>query len=282
MVFKTVHPKLYIKLDGEDEVEASEAIPGLLFLGDDESPAIATSYQQNIGRDGQMIQTINYDKNVINAKFWLHFGDWYNYKLAKHDIYKLFNSRKTMRIRTDAEPTIVKYVVPASFEIAPSEDGSHDIVFTIAFDNPSGYKYSMVRSDELYVYNSLWQLGMSLPINEELAYTNSKSNFKIYNASDVEIDPYFQNHDLVIKTNFSGKNITIKNNTTSSSWTYNKPATKSDNIILDGIATTLNSKPASANTDYGNITLAPGWNDISVTGTTDFSTTFSFPFVYIG
>lgn len=276
-------PKFYLKVGDADEVDVSEIVHGLIFLGDDESPAMTTVYQQNVGRDGQIVTGINYDKNVINAKFLLHFDDWYDYKLAKHDVFRLFNQRAVMRIRTDAEPAIVKYVVPTTFDITPIGDGYHDATFTIPFDNPSGYKYSLVRSDNLYTYDAeMWQVGMNLPNGEDLSYTFTDSNFKVFNASDIVIDPYYQNHDLKLIINFTGDKLTITNKTTKTSWSYQKTAVKTDNIVLDGITATLNGNPASVNTDYGNITLASGWNDISVTGATDMQITFSFPFIYLG
>lgn len=277
-----MNPKLYLKPKGEDEIDVSKAVKGLMYLGDDEAPTMVNQYQQLNGRDGQLLKTINYDKNVINAKFGVRFRDWYDYKMIKHDIFKLFSRRKVMRMRTDAEPAIVKYVIPATFDLVPSSNGAHDAVFTIPFDNPSGYKYSIMRSDSLYTFNENgWQLGMNLPA-EDLKYTFKSTNFKVFNASDILIDPYYMRHDLIVKVNFEGDKLSIENKTTNTLWSYNRKARKNDNIILNGIATTLNGKPASANTDYGNLTLATGWNEISVNGATDFKITFSFPFIYIG
>ncbi|RXI22519.1 phage tail family protein [Pediococcus pentosaceus] len=276
-----MEPKLYLKVGNQDEIEVTEAIPELEFLGDSDSPAILNTYQPNVGIDGQILQATNYDKTTINANFLFNFRDWYDFKLIKHKIHQLFQQRQTMRIRTDAEPAIVKYLRPGTFEVKPISDGSHDATFTIPFDNPSGYKYSLLRSDSLYTFNEEgWQLGMNLP-SEDLNYTHSESSFKIFNASDIMIDPYYQSHDLMLKINFEGKNLTVTNKTTNTSWSYTNPAKKTDNIVLDGIITTLNGEPASVNTDYGNLTLATGWNDISVTGATDFTVTFSFPFIYI-
>lgn len=276
-----MEPKLYLKVGNQDEIEVTEAIPELEFLGDSDSPAILNTYQPNVGIDGQILQATNYDKTTINANFLFNFRDWYDFKLIKHKIHQLFQQRQTMRIRTDAEPAIVKYLRPGTFEVKPISDGSHDATFTIPFDNPSGYKYSLLRSDSLYTFNEEgWQLGMNLP-SEDLNYTHSESSFKIFNASDIMIDPYYQSHDLMLKINFEGKNLTVTNKTTNTSWSYTNPAKKTDNIVLDGIITTLNGEPASVNTDYGNLTLATGWNDISVTDATDFTVTFSFPFIYI-
>lgn len=278
-----VTAKLYVKPDDGEEVDVSEAIPGLDFMGDDENPNPLNAYQQLVGLDGQSLVSQSFDKNAINAKFWLHFGDWYDYKLVKHEIYKLFNSKKRLRIRTDAEPAIIKYVMAVPFEIAPFQDGAHWSQFTIAFDNPSGYKYSLARSDNLYTYDAeLWQLGMNLPNGEDLNYHFTTTSFRVYNASDIAIDPYWQRHDLQIICQFAGNSLKLTNTTNGTEWEYKKTATKTDTIIKDGIHTTLNGEPASGNTDFGDIILEPGWNDISVTGTTDVDITFSFPFIYIG
>lgn len=278
-----MEPKFYIKRGDTPEFEITDAIQGLEFLGNDSSPVIANTYQQNAGRDGQLFQTQTFDKTVENANFLINFGDWYDFKLLKHDIYRIFSQRSMMRIRTDAEMGIVKYVRPTSFDIKPISDGAHDATFTIPFENPSGYKYSLARSDNLYTYDAeLWQIGMNLPDGQDIGYHFTQRNFDVYNASDIPIDPYYQKHDLRIICHFNGSNLTILNKTNGSSWQYQKAASKSDTIILDGIKTTLNGNPASVNTDYGNIVLDTGYNNISVTGAADIDITFSFPFIYLG
>ena len=73
----------------------------------------------------------------------------------------------------------------------------------------------------------------------------------------------------------------MSNSTNGSEWSYQKGANSSDTIILDGISTTLNGNAASANTDYGNIILEPGKNNINVSGANNVDITFSFPFIYI-
>ena len=73
----------------------------------------------------------------------------------------------------------------------------------------------------------------------------------------------------------------ITNKTNGSSYTYNNSSNGNEQIILDGISTTLNGNPASANTDYGTVTLETGWNDIDVSGADNVDITFSFPFIYL-
>lgn len=278
-----MEPKLYVKGDGAPEFEVSDEIQGLQFLGDTDNPVPVNTYTTNSGVDGQVPLMTTYDKSTVSANFLLEFGDYYDFKLAEHDLYRLFNGRGLLRLRTDAEPAKVRLVKPSVFTLAPSEPGSHFSQFSIPFENPSGYKYSLARSDNLYDYDSeLWQVGMNLPNGEDLQYRFTTMNFQVYNASDIPIDPYWQCHDLKLICHFTGSKMQLTNKTNGSVWTYSVPAKMSDTIILDGIACTLNGSPAGMNTDCRNLVLEPGWNTISVTGATDVDITFSFPFIYLG
>ncbi|TLQ03659.1 phage tail family protein [Pediococcus stilesii] len=275
-------PKLYLKVGDGEEVDVSEVVNGLKFLGDDEAPVMLQTYQSSVGLDGQLAQEINYDKSIVTAKFWLHFTDWYDYKLAKHEIYKLFNQRKQMRIRTDAEPAIVKYVLPTSFSISPTEDYSHDALFEIPFENPSGYKYSLFRSDTPYTFEQNgWQVGMNLPADRIPTYHFTSSKFTVYNASDIAVDPYYQKHDLKIISKFKGDSLKITNKTNGTEWAYKKKSDGTETIILDGVNSFRDGKSCGSDTDWGNLSLERGDNQIEVTGATSTDITFSFPFLYL-
>ncbi|WP_461241153.1 phage tail domain-containing protein [Paucilactobacillus sp. N302-9] len=274
-------PKLYVKIGNQDEFDVSERIPGLKFLGETISPQPTGNYQDNAGRDGSILTSLTYAKNTINSNFGLRFKDYYELELAKHEIYSLFASRNVLRTRTDAKPSIVKYVTATPFDLTPLEDYYGYSKFTIPFDNSAGVLFSLARSDQLDTISNGKQLGMNLPNGDTPNYHYTSSTFNIYNASDIKIQPYEQHHDLRIIIHFAGTNLKITNKTNGTSWSYTHSAAKSDEIILDGINTTLNGNPASANTDFGNIDLEVGTNSISVTGATDIDITFSFPFMYL-
>lgn len=282
MVYK-INGWIKIKKGNQQEIDVCDLIPGLSFRGDDSSPAITNTYQDNAGVDGSVYNYSAFNKNVINADFWLHFGDYYDLKLAKHDLYRLFATKDLIRIRTDAEPAIVKFVRAGNFDIKPAEDGAHDALFTIPFENPSGYKYSYLTSDNPYLYETEgWQIGMNLPNGQDLQYHFNTPNMRVYNASDIAIDPYYQRHQLKIICKFKGGSLRLKNNTNGSSWEYKAKSDGKQTIVLDGINTSLDGSPASAKTDFGNLVLEPGWNDIVATGATTLDVTFSFPFIYLG
>lgn len=276
-------PKLYLKIGDQDEFNISDKVRGLEFLGDTSTPALANTYQDIAGIDGSKFQYTVISRYQIVANFCLYFLDWQDFKLAKHQFYRLFGQRKLIRMRTDVESAIVRFVYPVLPEIKPDQNGSHFASFTMNFDNPSGYRYSLYRSDGTYSNNlDGVQFGMNLHENEEqYNYHFTTKSFKVYNASDIQIDPFGQKHDLRIITKFKGTSMKITNNTNGSEWEYQKASDGNETIILDGINTTLNGNPASANTDYGNIILEPGWNDIAVTGADSVDITFSFPFIYL-
>lgn len=274
-------PWMKIKVGDEDEVDVTQKIIGLDFMGDDSNPTIINNYQTDSASDGSVFNFATIGQNVVNANFFLTFTTYADYKMAKSEIFRLFMNRNLMRIRTDSEPYIVKYVRAGNFELGPLE-GNEDLAFTIPFDNPSGYKYSFFRSDEIFDTNKNWQLGMHLPIDQELSYHfTSNKTMMVYNPSDLPIDPYFQKHDLRVISNFNGANFKLTNQTNGSKWSYLKESDGKQNIILDGINTYLNGTPASANTDYGNLTLEKGWNKIVAEGADTFDVTFSFPFIYL-
>lgn len=278
-----IKPWLKIKVGNKDEVDPSELIHGLTFLGDSSSPALTNNYTDNVGIDGSQFNTATYGKNVINANFWVHFNDYYEYTLVKHDIYKLFMSKNIMRIRTDAEPAIVKYVRAGNFEITPWENGAEDALFTIPFDNPSGLKYSLGNSNDLMTYDSeLWQVGMNLPNGKDLKYQFiDQTNFQVYNASDMTIDPYIQHHQLKIVIKHNGGAFGITNKTTGDLYRFNGSMSSNDTLMIDGINSYLNGKIVDNQTNYGYLTLAEGYNDIQITGVYDMDILFSFPFIYI-
>ena len=274
---------LKVKRENEAEINITDITPELEFLGHDGSPNLEHNYMSTSGVDGSIPTASIFDKTTINAKFHLHFHDYNDFVLAKHDIYRFFATKKTIRIRSNAEPAIVKFVRPLNFEITPISVVWRDSLFTIPFENPSGYKYSYLTSDNPYLYQTEgWQIGMNLPNGQDLHYQFTTPQMRVYNASDIAVDPYYQRHQLKIIIKFSGSSLQLVNQTNGSSWKYLSSSNGKQTIVLDGINTSLDGTPASANTDFGNLVLEPGWNDIVATGATTLDVTFSFPFIYLG
>ena len=274
-----IKPTFLIKLKGQDEFDIHERLPSLQYLGGDSTPVFNNAYQDDALRDGSRFTGTTFGKSTFTANFVLHSQDNNDQKLLRHEIFQLFGDRELARIRTNIDFEKVMYVRPNSFDINYIADGSVDSMFSIPFDIVTGYKYSRVRTDAIDMDHT--SFGMNFELTDTPVYKQTANKFKIYNPSDIAIDPYYQRHDLLLLIKFSGSSYQITNQTNGTSYKYNKAISGSDQLILNGLATTLNGAPASQNSDFGYIKLEKGWNDITVSGATSHETTFSFPFIYI-
>lgn len=276
-------PYIMIKIGDQQEFNLCDKINGLHYLGLDDassSPQFTNQYQDTTGTDGSPYVGQTFAKRSMNEKFWLEFTTYEDLVLAKHELYRLFGLRKLMRVRTDSSPAKVYFGIPTPFDIAPISQGSTSSNFTIPFDVPNGYRYSLYRSDSLPSNTDGWQFGMNLPDQLPNYHFNS-TRFSVYNASDIAIDPYYQRHDLRVTCKFNGNSLKLTNTANGSVWTYNKSNDGSHTIVLNGVDTYLDGNLANVNTDYGTISLDPGWNSFTATGASSVDITFSFPFIYL-
>lgn len=276
-------PYIMIKVGDQQEINLCDQIPGLRYLGLDDassSPQFTNQYQDTTGTDGSPFVGQTFAKRTFSEKFWLSFSGYEDLVLAKHEFYRLFGSRKLVRVRTDTSPGKVYFGIPTPFDIAPISAGSNNANFSIPFDVPNGYRYSLYRSDALPSTANGWQFGMNLP-DQLPSYHFTSTSFRVYNASDIKIDPYYQRHDLKITCKFNGNSLKLTNTTNGSVWTYSKSSDGNHAIVLNGVDTYLDGNLANVNTDYGTISLDPGWNSFTATGASGVDVTFSFPFVYL-
>ena len=276
------YPKLFIKPPNGDEIDAETITSGLHFLDDDSDPILTTTYTTDTGADGSVYSTSQISKNVINARFYLKYGDWYDYKMKKHEIAQFFMKKGLYRIRSDAEPGIVKFVRAGNFTIKNPEDRSHVVQFSIPFDNPSGVKWSLPYSDDLMNYDqNLWQYGMNLPNGIDLKYHFvNEHHFKIWNASDITIDPA-QRYDLkIIVTGQTGK-FDMVNQTTGDEIVYVNSLQPNDQLVWDDMYCYLNGELCTDSTNLAWMRLAPGWNEFKIYGYNKVDIRFHFRFVYL-
>lgn len=275
-------PKLFIKPPEGDEIDAENITSGLRYLDDDSDPVLTNTYAQDAIIDGQAYSYSQVGMNTINGRFVLHYGDWYDYKMKKHEIARFFMQKGLYRIRTDAEPGIIKFVRAGNFEIKNPEDGTHIVQFTIPFDNPSGVKWSYAYSDELMEYSkNLWQYGMNLPNGIDLHYHYVNThNFDIYNASDIDIDPVNRYPLQIIVTGFNGK-FDMINETTGDEIVYTEPLKPEDKLVWDNLSVYKNGELDNGSSNLAWIRLKQGWNHFKIYGYDNIDITFHFRFVYL-
>lgn len=282
-----MEPFFKMKVGNGDEFDITDKIPDLKYLGVDDassSPQFTNNYQDLSGKDGSFFVSQTLAKRTFNERFVLFTRNWEEYQLAKHEIYKLFGQRKLIRVRTDINSAKVYFGYVNAFDISPIQSGANYANLTISFDLPKPYRYSLYRSDSPYTFKQAgWQFGMNIPSRDVLNYHFMTSSFRVYNASDIKVDPYFQNHDLKMIIKFNGSSLKVHNKTTDTTWTYNESSDGSHTIIWDGqlLSTYLDGNQVNGKTDFGYLSLDPEWNDIECTGANSVDITFSFPFIYL-
>lgn len=282
-----MEPFFKMKVGNGDEFDITDKIPDLKYLGVDDassSPQFTNNYQDLSGKDGSFFVSQTLAKRTFNERFVLFTRNWEEYQLAKHEIYKLFGQRKLIRVRTDINSAKVYFGYVNAFDISPIQSGANYANLTIPFDLPKPYRYSLYRSDSPYTFKQAgWQFGMNIPSRDVLNYHFMTSSFRVYNASDIKVDLYFQNHDLKMIIKFNGSSLKVHNKTTDTTWTYNESSDGSHTIIWDGqlLSTYLDGNQVNGKTDFGYLSLDPEWNDIECTGANSVDITFSFPFIYL-
>lgn len=282
-----MEPFFKMKVGNGDEFDITDKIPDLKYLGVDDassSPQFTNNYQDLSGKDGSFFVSQTLAKRTFNERFVLFTRNWEEYQLAKHEIYKLFGQRKLIRVRTDINSAKVYFGYVNAFDISPIQSGANYANLTIPFDLPKPYRYSLYRSDSPYTFKQAgWQFSMNIPSRDVLNYHFMTSSFRVYNASDIKVDPYFQNHDLKMIIKFNGSSLKVHNKTTDTTWTYNESSDGSHTIIWDGqlLSTYLDGNQVNGKTDFGYLSLDPEWNDIECTGANSVDITFSFPFIYL-
>lgn len=281
-------PKIYIKAGNSPEVCLNDQIQGLLYLGmsnESSSPQITNNYQQVTGVDGSQFLNETFDKRTMNELFSLDYMNYEDLLLAKHELYRLFGSRQLIRVRHSINMAKVYFAYPQAFDIAPFESGANTANFTIPFDCPSGYWFSIDRSDKARDFVSAdIAYSMGFPFNNVGNYRYTSTSFDVFNPSDIAIDPYYEHHDYKIKISFTGNSIKITNTTNGTSFSYSKAASSA--MVYDGLNiyngdNANDNNNLNANSDFGTIVLEPGHNAFNVTGCNSCDITFSFPFIYL-
>lgn len=264
------------KLNG---VQFNTADFGLRLIEfDPDSPNYDHRYEDVDGIDGVIDVGTTMKQRTLNARFNMIARDMYDVALLRNEIFKLFHSKEAFYIIDNREPGkrwLVK-VHPYTIRTLRYFKSSVDLQFTSA----SPYAESIGTTLDLMTFDSnLWQIGQGL-IAEDLKYTHETTSFRVFNASDIEIDP--RKVPLVIRIRGATNGLTILNRTTGDTFKLNIPTVSGDTVELNRVRVFKNGNTVFTSTNRKVIRLAPGWNDFIVSGISGaFQIEFDFRFYYL-
>ena len=222
------------------------------------------------GRDGYLDLGTTFEGRTLRVSFFLKAEDIYDYSLLRNEVFNLFDSRTVFYLIHKYEPKRrwkVKTTSAFSIERFNQRIGS----FEVEFISSSPYAESYGTTLNPFTFDAeLWQVGQGV-ISEDLVYAHNTTTFRIYNGSDIEIDP--REIPILIKYQGPSTNLKIKNETTGDEWRYNGSSGVNDTIELNGVRSLKNNL-----TIFGQ----KGWNDFTLTGASgSFLISFDFRFYNI-
>jgi hypothetical protein len=241
-----------------------------------DSPTPRFNWEQIEGRDGVIDLGSTYGERKLSGVFEFIAEDFEDFPLLRNEIFRIFDSRESFYLIDSREPG-KRWLVKAE-GFSPSQLIANRGQFSLNFISPFSYAESIgTTTDPLTFETELWQTGQGLTLDETM-YTHSTNSFQIYNAADgVTINP----RQMPLEITFKGasSNLTITNTTTGDVWQYTKTTASGDTLLLTGVRSLKNGLSVFSDTNHKLITLAPGYNDFTITGATgSFTISFAFRF----
>lgn len=254
------------------------------------------------GRDGYRDNGATFGERTIVVPFYFEAHDLLDVPLLRDDLFRLVLDKRPFYIQEmrrahrqsypfvrpdEPAPAIVdnhelfqkRYKVRLAnvFEIEQMLNfGEGELVF-VTVDSPFAESVGTTQS-ELTFPAEAWQIGQGLMF-DECKYIHSTKFFSIYNAGDITLDPI--DYPMTIGYFGPSNNLEIYNETTGDVWKYTGSSTEGEMITLEGVRSLKNGDSIFPDTNMKLITLAPGWNDFALSGTTgEFLISFDHRFYY--
>lgn len=254
------------------------------------------------GRVGTVDYGADLGQRPITVPFYINAYDMADYPLLRDELFALTVSREPFYVREMRRPSEFtksgednndrhvggkRYNVRIvdGFEL---EQNRHYGFGELALETVNlPYAESIGTAQDIHqrginADDALWGFGMGLIADDSsLIYTHTGTSFKIFNAGNVPIHPYEQELKITI-SNVQGSTsyLQLRNNTTGDTFRTIEAVNSNQTIILDGPNVTSNGLQYYRKTNHQFITLAPGWNEFTLTGASSARVAFDFPFYY--
>lgn len=246
------------------------------------SPSFDYETEKIEGRNGEVLidGTKSLQPRQLTADFYMKSKDYTDSLLLRDVIYRQINGREFYIAESHLPNKRWKVHLSDRYEmerLAPIMQ-----TFSVPLVCMGGLAESAgTTQDELTFTSDVWQFGQGLFWSDdgEISYSHNTRFFSIYNAGDVTLDP--RNYPMVISYYGPSNNLEIHNETTGDKWKYTGSSSVGEMITLDGVRSLKDGVSIFGNTNKKLITLAPGWNDFELSGTSgEFIISFNHKFYY--
>lgn len=216
----------------------------------------------------------------ITCLYKLQSKDFIDFGMIRDEIFSTFRGREPFYLIEKRNPSKRWLVKTASTYTIPQTHVFGD--FEISFTAFSGMSESVGKTLDPQTFDAeLWQIGQGLLL-EDTAYEFDTKTFEVYNAGTETVDPRNPNMEIEIAINAAVSSyIEIINKTTDETYRFTGKLTKHDTLRLTGIRSTKNLLSVFRDTNGKLITLAPGFNEFEIKGTSSIEKiAYDFRFYY--
>ena len=235
------------------------------------------------GRNGIVDYGTNYVDRSVELSMWINSSDTTDYRLLRNELYALFDTGNTFYIEETRVPSrVLKVAVDESFipDRLTIRNASVDVTCRTLDSVFWESKYTTLELHDSGYSATAEKYGLVDNIDDEkVQYRFTESNFTVYNAGNVTVEPESMELTIQISSATSSGDLTLKNLTTGEEFKLNKNIS-GRHISLRGMNILDGTVNAFRDSNRRFISLAPGDNQFEITGATFSQVWFDFRFLY--
>lgn len=274
--------KKEVKLFNDNVSQTITDIPNLSFLDFEEEGVEAQTNSLEIkGTDGVLLGPTTFGPFNLILNFSFKGEDTRDLRLLKQKLRTLLFRREPYYIWHSDIPG-KKYAVYC--ESNENEDLTNSFAtFKVTFVVYKGYSESIDDTSKFSLDNGRWQFESGVLATSDVHYSHDHTAFRIYNGSSDTINPVMRHNFKLIIHATAPKGLKITNETTGDVFEYKESLNYANELVINGVHPFLDRKQRVGKyTNFEWITLAPGYNQIVITGEhlKKVQTEWIFNFIY--
>lgn len=274
--------KKEVKLFNDNVSQTITDIPNLSFLDFEEEGVEAQTNSLEIkGTDGVLLGPTTFGPFNLILNFSFKGEDTRDLRLLKQKLRTLLFRREPYYIWHSDMPG-KKYAVYC--ESNENEDLTNSFAtFKVTFVVYKGYSESIDDTSQFSLDNGRWQFESGVLATSDVHYSHDHTAFRIYNGSSDTINPVMRHNFKLIIYATAPKGLKITNETTGDVFEYKEALNYANELVINGVHPFLDRKQRVGKyTNFEWITLAPGYNQIVITGEhlKKVQTEWIFNFIY--
>lgn len=271
-----------VKLFNDNVSQTITDIPNLSFLDFEEEGVEAQTNSLEIkGTDGVLLGPTTFGPFNLILNFSFKGEDTRDLRLLKQKLRTLLFRREPYYIWHSDMPG-KKYAVYC--ESNENEDLTNSFAtFKVTFVVYKGYSESIDDTSQFSLDNGRWQFESGVLATSDVHYSHDHTAFRIYNGSSDTINPVMRHNFKLIIHATAPKGLKITNETTGDVFEYKESLNYANELVINGVHPFLDRKQRVGKyTNFEWITLAPGYNQIVITGEhlKKVQTEWIFNFIY--